>query len=169
LYSRASDCTNTATECWAKKGHATLQHNTYSGKTFGTPLSCPLSKTNLIACIYIIFRTLRLTITGSRTTKPWLLSCSASSKAVRRTAMRLRQLHVDNSIVEITRQQNSWQVQLVIPRDDGTRLNLVGIQTGTLDEAKEIASRAMRHENPKHTCSPVCSEWVEISNAAASS
>ena len=83
--------------------------------------------------------------------------------------MRLRQLHVDNSIVEITRQQNSWQVQLVIPRDDGKRLNLVGIQTGTLDEAKEIAARAMRHENPKHTCSPVCSEWVEISNASASS
>ena len=83
--------------------------------------------------------------------------------------MRLRQLHVDNSIVEITRQQNSWQVQLVIPRDDGTRLNLVGIQTGTLDEAKEIAARAMRHENPKHTCSPVCLEWEEISNAAASS
>ena len=63
--------------------------------------------------------------------------------------MRLRQLPVDNSIVEITCQQNSWQVQLVIPRDDGTRLNLVGIQTSTLDEAKEIAARAMRHENPK--------------------
>ena len=82
--------------------------------------------------------------------------------------MRLRQLHVDNSIVEITRQQNSWQVQLVIPRDDGKRLNLVGIQTGTLNEAKEIAARAMRHD-PKHTCSPVCLEWEEISNAAASS
>jgi|RhiMethySRZTD1v2_1073278.scaffolds.fasta_scaffold246636_1 hypothetical protein len=83
--------------------------------------------------------------------------------------MRLRQLHVDNSIVEITQQQNSWQVQLIIPRDDGTRLSLVGIQAGTLDEAKEIAARALRHENPKHTCSPVCLAWEEISSAAASS
>jgi hypothetical protein len=83
--------------------------------------------------------------------------------------MRLRQRHFDNSVVEITRQQNSWQVQLLIPREDGTQLNLVGIQTGTLDEAKEISARAMKNENPKHTCSPVCADWEEISNAAASS
>jgi hypothetical protein len=75
---------------------------------------------------------------------------------------RLRQHHLDDSVIEITRQQNSWQVQLIIPRDDGTQLNLVGIQTSTLDEAKQLSARAMKNENPKHTCSPACGVWKEF-------
>ena len=48
------------------------------------------------------------------------------------------------------------------PRDDGTQLNLIGIQTSTLDEAKYLSARAMKNENPKHTCSPACGVWQEF-------
>ena len=87
-------------------------------------------------------------------------------ESVRRTDMRLRQRHLDNSVIEITRQQNSWQVQLVIPRDDGTQLNLVGIQTSTLDEAKQLSARAMKKENPKHACSSACEVWRVLGRSA---
>ncbi len=76
--------------------------------------------------------------------------------------MRLRQYHFDSSIVEIIRNGDSWRVQLVLPRDDGSQLHLVGIQTGTLDEAKQLSARALRNENPKHTCSPACGIWQEF-------
>jgi hypothetical protein len=77
-------------------------------------------------------------------------------------SMRLRQTHSDRSIVEITRSGESWRVQLVLPREDGSQLHLVGIQTGTLDEAKQLSARALRNENPKHTCSPACEVWQEF-------
>ena len=77
-------------------------------------------------------------------------------------SMRLRQNHCDSSIVEITRNGDSWRVQLVIPRADGTQLNLVGIQTSTLDEAKQLSAKALRNENPRHTCSPACEVWEEF-------
>ena len=83
--------------------------------------------------------------------------------------MRLRQHHLDNSFSEITLNGTSWRVQLTIPREDGTQLNLVGIQTSTLDEAKQLSARAMKNENPKHTCSSVCSDWEEIQDAPLSS
>ena len=77
-------------------------------------------------------------------------------------SMKLRQYHFDSSIVEIIRNGDSWRVQLVLPRDDGSQLHLVGIQTGTLDEAKQLSARALRNENPKHTCSPACGSWQEF-------
>jgi hypothetical protein len=77
-------------------------------------------------------------------------------------SMSLRQNHFDGSVVEITRSGDSWRVQLVLPRDDGSQLHLVGIQTSTLDEAKELSARALRTENPKHTCSPACGIWQEF-------
>jgi hypothetical protein len=77
-------------------------------------------------------------------------------------SMRLRQNHSDGSVVEITRSGDSWHLQVVLPREDGSQLHLVGIQTSTLDEAKQLAARALRNENPKHTCSPACGVWQEF-------
>src|SRR4030095_5717530 len=79
-----------------------------------------------------------------------------------RSPMRLRQHHFDNSVCEITSNGTSWHVRLIIPRDDGTQLNLIGIQTSSLDEAKHLSARAMKNENPKHTCSPACGVWQEF-------
>jgi hypothetical protein len=76
--------------------------------------------------------------------------------------MRLPQHHFDSSVSEITSNGTSWHVQLIVPREDGTQLNLVGIQTGSLDEAKDLSAKAMRNENPKHTCSPACRVWQEL-------
>ena len=76
--------------------------------------------------------------------------------------MRLRQNHFDSSIVEITHNGDGWRVQLVLPREDGSQLHLVGIQTSTLDEAKQLSAKALRNENPRHTCSPACGVWEEF-------
>ena len=90
-----------------------------------------------------------------------MLCISSKHMAKEALSMRLRQNHCDSSIVEITRSGDSWRVQLVLPREDGSPLHLVGIQTGSLDEAKELSARALSKENPKHTCSPACGIWQE--------
>jgi hypothetical protein len=64
---------------------------------------------------------------------------------------RLRQIHSDDSVSEITLKQDSWRVRLTIPRPDGTELNLFGIQSDSLDEAQELASKAMARENRSHS------------------
>ena len=55
---------------------------------------------------------------------------------------RLRQCHSDNSVVELTLKEHSWRVRLSIPRDDGSELNLLGLQASTLDEAKHLSAEA---------------------------
>ena len=77
-------------------------------------------------------------------------------------AMSLRQNHFDSSTDEITRNGDSWRVQLVLPREGGSQLHLVGIQTSTLDEAKQLSAKAMQTENPKHICSSSCTDWEEF-------
>ena len=75
---------------------------------------------------------------------------------------RLRQCHSDDSVVELTLKEHSWRVRLSIPRDDGSELNLLGLQASTLDEAKHLSAEAMAKENRKHTCSVACGAWHEI-------
>ena len=75
---------------------------------------------------------------------------------------RLHQRHSDNSFSELTFTEHSWRVRLTIPREDGSELNLIGIQTGTLHEAKQLSAKAMRKENPKHSCSAACGVWREL-------
>jgi hypothetical protein len=75
---------------------------------------------------------------------------------------RLRQCHSDNSVVELTLKEHSWRVRLSIPREDGSERNLLGLQAGTLDEAKHLSAEALAKENRKHTCSAACGAWHEI-------
>ena len=75
---------------------------------------------------------------------------------------RLRQRHSDQSQSVIELRKSKWQVQLTVSRNGGSLIKLVGIYRTTLDEAKDLAGRAMKSENRGHSCTEDCLAWEEF-------
>ena len=75
---------------------------------------------------------------------------------------RLRQRHADNSQSVIELRNSKWQVQVTVSSNGGSLIKLVGIYTTNVDEAKNLAAKAMKVENRGHCCSDDCLAWEEF-------
>ena len=75
---------------------------------------------------------------------------------------RLRQRHDDKSQSVIELRNSKWQVQVTVSRNGGSLIKLVGIYTTTVDEAKNLAAKAMQVENRGHSCTEDCLAWEEF-------
>jgi hypothetical protein len=75
---------------------------------------------------------------------------------------RLRQRHADNSQSVIELRNSKWQVQVTVSRNGGSLIKLVGVYTTNVDEAKNLAAKAMKVENRGHSCSQDCLAWEEF-------
>jgi len=75
---------------------------------------------------------------------------------------RLQQRHSDKSLSVIQFGNDVCKLQLSIPRNDGSCLNVVGMHSAKLqDEAKILCGNAMKRENSGHTCTADCTDWEE--------
>ena len=75
---------------------------------------------------------------------------------------RLQQRHSDNSRSVIQFTHDVCKLQLSIPRNDGSCLNVTGIHSTKLhEEAKILCGNAMKRENSGHTCTADCNDWEE--------
>ena len=75
---------------------------------------------------------------------------------------RLQQRHSDKSLSVIQFTKDVCKLQLTIPHNDGSCLNVIGIHSAKpQDEAKILCSRAMKRENSGHTCTADCHDWEE--------
>jgi len=76
---------------------------------------------------------------------------------------RIRQHHSDKSQSVIQLTNNVCKLQLTIPHNDGSCLNVIGIHSAKLqDEAKILCGKAMQRENSGHTCTVDCNDWEEF-------
>ena len=75
---------------------------------------------------------------------------------------RLRQRHADKSQSVIELRNSKWQIQLTIVRVDGSVISLVSMHKVTLDEAKNLAARALKQRNGGHSCTEDCEDWQEF-------
>ena len=75
---------------------------------------------------------------------------------------RLQQRHSDNSRSVIQFTHDVCKLQLSIPLNDGSCLNVTGIHSTKLhEEAKILCGNAMKRENSGHTCTADCNDWEE--------